>query len=387
MRIALLTAGRDRPYALGMAGGLLGKGIEVDFIGNDELEKEKIFSHSNVKYFNLRGDQSPEAGLFTKIWRVLSYYWKLMKYAACTETKLFHILWLNKFIFFDSTLLNLFYKVRHKKLVYTAHNVNMKARDGGDSILNRMSLKFLYWIVDHILVHTRAMKDELIREFGVRAEKVTVIPFGINSTVPETDLDPSRARDRLNLGNGEVALLFFGNIAPYKGLEILVDAFKRVAEEVPNVKLIIAGAVKNSAAYWKEVDGMISRYDLEKRIVKRVQFIPEEDVEVFFKAADALVLPYKFIYQSGPLFLAYNFGLPVIANDVGSFRDDIAEGKTGFVSEGTDPKSLAKVIIRFVDSPLYKDRARSRAFIKAYAGERYSWEAIAGTIVKVYERI
>jgi D-inositol-3-phosphate glycosyltransferase len=336
MKVAVLSAGMDKPYALGIAGALLEKGVEVDFIGNNELQKEPIFSHSNSKYFNLRGDQSSDASFISKVTRVLVYYYKLIKYAASTETELFHILWLNKFIFFDSTLLNIFYKVNHKKLVYTAHNVNMKARDGGDNILNRISLKFLYWIMDHIFVHTKAMKEELIKEFGVRDEKVTVIPFGINSTVPETELNSSKARDLLNLSEDEIALLFFGNIAPYKGLEILIDALNKVVAEGHNVKLVIAGGIKGANEYWEGINNTILKYGLDKKIIKRIEFIPDDEVEIFFKAGDVLILPYKFIYQSGPLFLAYNFGLPVIANNVGSFKDDIVDGETGFVSSGDD---------------------------------------------------
>jgi D-inositol-3-phosphate glycosyltransferase len=387
MKVALLSAGRDKPYALGIAGGLLQKGVEVDFIGNSELQRENVFSHANARYFNLRGDQSREATFVRKMCRVLAYYYKLIKYAGSTETRLFHILWLNKFTFFDSTLLNLYYKMNRKKLLYTAHNVNMKSRDGGDNVINRLSLRFLYWIMDHIFVHTRAMKEELTKEFGVKAEKVTVIPFGINSTVPETDLDASRARDRLNLGKGEVALLFFGYIAPYKGLEVLVNAMREVVAKGHNIKLIIAGSIKNADEYWKNVNSMIAKYELEKRVIKRTEFIPDDEVEVYFKAADALLLPYKFIYQSGPLFLAYNFGLPVIANNVGSFKDDIDEGKTGFVSGGNDGECLAHAITKFVDSSLYKERERSREFIRAYAKKKYSWESIAETIARVYERV
>jgi len=386
VRIALLTAGRDKPYALGMAGALLNKGIELDFIGNDELESEKIFSHSNAKYFNLRGDQRPEANFVSKAYRVLAYYCTLIKYVASTETRIFHILWLNKFIFFDSTLLNVFYRLNRKKLVYTAHNVNMKTRDGGDNLLNRISLRFLYGIVDHILVHTNAMKDELMKKFGVGDDKVTVIPFGINSTLPETELNSSRARDSLKLGKDDTGLLFFGNIAPYKGLETLIDAMNTIVGEVCNVRLIIAGGVKGSDEYWKEINRRIANYGLNKKIIKRIEFIPDEEVEVFFKAADALVLPYKFIYQSGPLFLAYNFGLPVIANNVGSFKDDIVDGKTGFVSEGVDAKSLANAIKRFIRSPLYQEKERSRESIRAYANKKYCWNSIAETIKGVYER-
>jgi len=348
MKVALLTGGGDKPYSLGIAKALLDSGIKIEFIGNSELENEKIFLNESATYYNLRGDQSSEASIISKIFRVILYYFRLIKYAANTDTKLFHILWLNKFLVFDSTLLNIFYKLNGKKLVYTAHNVNIDKRDGNDSILNRRTLKFLYNYVDHIFVHTKLMKDELTGQFGTPDAKVTVIPFGINSTVPNTELNYRNARNLLNLSKGDIALLFFGNIATYKGLETLIDALKQLVEEGHNVKLIIAGSIKGTGKYWECINSKISSYNLGNKIIKRIEFIPDEEVEVYFKAADALMLPYKFIYQSGPLFLAYNFGLPAIATDVGSFKDDIVEGKTGFVSLKNDGKGFADAITRFI---------------------------------------
>ena len=231
------------------------------------------------------------------------------------------------------------------------------------------------------------MKDELKREFGAPDENVTVIPFGINSTVPETELNSSKARNLLNLSKDDIALLFFGNIAPYKGLEILVDALNKVVAKGHKVKLIIAGVIKGAPQYWEGINSTIKKYDLDNKIIKRIEFIPDDEVEIYFKAADALILPYKFIYQSGPLVLAYNFGLPVIANNVGSFKDDIVDGETGFVSRTNNGKGLADAIERFIDSSLYKERERYRNFIKSYANKKYSWDTIAETIVRVYERI
>ena len=63
------------------------------------------------------------------------------------------------------------------------------------------------------------MKAELIADYGIPESKTTVIPFGLNSTVPDTTLTPEGARQRLKLGANEKVLLFFGNIAPYKGVE------------------------------------------------------------------------------------------------------------------------------------------------------------------------
>ena len=73
----------------------------------------------------------------------------------------------------------------------------------------------------------------------------------------------------------------------------------------------------------------------------RAEYIPDDETELYFKAADVLVLPYRHIYQSGVLFLGYSFGLPVLAADVGALKEEIVEGKTGFVFKPEDSVDLA----------------------------------------------
>ena len=71
LSVALLTAGRDKPYALGLAAALLAQGIQLDFIGSDEVSSPELTSHPRVRFLNLRGDQSTEASVAHKMLRVL----------------------------------------------------------------------------------------------------------------------------------------------------------------------------------------------------------------------------------------------------------------------------------------------------------------------------
>ena len=95
------------------------------------------------------------------------YYAKLIRYAATAKPRIFHILWNNKFEFFDRTLLMLYYRLLGKRIVLTLHNVNAGRRDSKDTRLNRLTLRIQYRLADHIFVHTEKMKLELIEEFGV----------------------------------------------------------------------------------------------------------------------------------------------------------------------------------------------------------------------------
>jgi glycosyltransferase involved in cell wall biosynthesis len=319
-----------------------------------------------------------------KALRVIVYYGRLLKYAVTARPRIFHILWNNKVEWFDRTLLMLFYRLCGRKLVYTAHNVNTAARDGKDSVVNRFTLKIQYRLADHIFVHTEKMKRELQRQFRVPARKVSVIPFGMNSTVPDTALDRGAARARLGLRLEDKVLLFFGNIAPYKGLEYLVEAMGRLPKETGPFRLVIAGRVKGVQEYWKGIQEKIARLDLRSSVLARIEYVPDEETEIYFKATDALVLPYTYIFQSGVLFLGYNFGLPVLAADVGSLKEDIVEGETGFLFRPQDPEDLARVIERFFESDLYREAGARRETIRAFAAERYSWGGVAEVTAQVY---
>ena len=385
IHVALLTGGADRPYAFGLAGSLINEVAALDVVGNDELDCSELRDLSGVRFFNLRGDQSPDADLYTKIIRVLKYYSRLICYSAAAKPKLFHILWNNKFEYFDRTLLMLWYRALGKKVVLTLHNVNLRRRDCKDTIINRATLRIQYRFADHIFVHTKKMKQELIKEFGEQDKRITVIPFGINNAVPNTELTSRDARKRMGILDREKTVLFFGNIAPYKGLEYLIAAFHQTAHQ--DCRLIIAGRPKNCENYWSAIRSEINDDVQKGRIVLKDEFIPDEDTEIYMKGADVLVLPYRHIDQSGVLFLGYSFGLPVLAADVGCLRDEIIEGRTGFVFRPEDPADLARVIDRYFASDLYADLSRRRREIRDYATEQHSWDIVAKLTTNIYSTL
>ncbi len=382
--VALLTGGSDRPYVFGLTTSLMSKGVSLDLIGSDELDCPEYHGKPGLRFLNLRGSQREDSGFVNKISRVLAYYARLIRYAATAKPRIFHILWNNKFEIFDRTLLMLYYRFVGKRIILTAHNVNAGRRDSKDSPLNHLTLRIQYRLADRIFVHTEKMKLELVDEFGVQGSRVTVIPFGINNAVPNTSLTPGDAKRRLGIGGSDRAILFFGRITPYKGLEYLIAAFQRILAGRDDYRLIIAGRLDNCEKYWPPIREAIREDVQSGRVLLRADFIPDEETEVYFKAADVVALPYRDIYQSGVLFLGHSFGLPVIAADVGSLKDDIVEGKTGFVFKPEDPVDLAKAIERYFASDLYSDLNGRREWIRDYATERHSWDVVSRITMSVY---
>lgn len=383
-RVAILTGGADRPYSLALATALIENGLRLDFIASNEHVPSTLQTDPRVNFLNLRGNQRTDASFATKAKRVVLYYMRLVHYAFNSSCEVFHILWNNKFIVFDRTALTIYYKLLGKRIVFTAHNINQAKRDGKDSWINRLSLRIQYTLVDHIFVHNNEMRNELLTDFSIPFDKISVIPFGINDTTPNTALSSAEAREKLSLKPDHHVLLFFGNIAPYKGLDYLIDAFRSARQTDSDLRLVIAGRIKGDEDYWRLIEEKIKHPSIHDSIVSHIYYISDDDTEIYFKAADALVLPYTCIFQSGVLFLSYNFGLPVLATDVGSFRKDIIEGKTGFISPLCDSEALAATISRYFESNLFQNLSTNRQLIIDHGRQHHSWATIAKATIASY---
>jgi glycosyltransferase involved in cell wall biosynthesis len=382
--IALLTGGVDRQYAYGLAMALVSSGIRVEVVGGDSIDSPEMHTTSDLEFVNLWPSRENKATLMSKIWRTARDYASLVRYAAVAKPRVFHILWNRKIEFVDRVLLMLYYKLLGKKIVLTVHNVNQARRDGRDSWVNRLTLGIQYRYSDHLFVHTNKMKEELIEDFGADERRITVIRYPLNNALPDTDLTPAEAKLGLGFKEHEKVILFLGKIKPYKGIEHLLTAFHKLVSGDDSYRLVVAGEVqKGNESYMKSLEEKICGQDRNK-ILLRKEYIPDEEMEIYLKAGDVLVLPYNEIFQSGVLFLSYSFGLPVIVTDVGSFREEIVEGKTGYLCPPGDPVAMARTIEYYFESDLYRNLGTRRQEIKEYAEMNHSWGAVADQTRSAY---
>ena len=390
MRVALLTGGKDVPYVLGLVPELTTRGIEVDLVGNEEMAQAAEVRSGRVDVHDLVGGLDPRDGQIAKTWRVLSYYVRLMAFAVRTDARLFHILWFRKFPLGERVLLGAYFKLLGKRLAFTAHNIDDRARDGhSGGVPHRLSLRFFYRIVDHIFVHTPQMKRELVEEYSVAESKVTVVPFGINDVFPVARVTRSEARQQVGLRPDDKVLLFFGRIAPYKGIEDLLSALARLVREDPRYVLVLAGEVKDPSCetYWAALQKLIEELELEKHVRIENRYIPDGEVGLFFRASDVTVLPYRRIYQSGVVALSYAHGIPVVASDVGSFKTDVIEGKTGLVFRVSDVAHLATTLREYFASNLSKHLEVRGPKIRQHGVEAFSWTRNGELTAETYGRL
>ena len=388
MRVVLLTGGHDRSYAVGLTLALTKLGVHVTYIGSNDTDAPELHESPYIEFLNLRGSQSENVPFWQKVSRLFRYYVRLLRLGALARAPIFHILWNNKVEWFDRTLLTLYYKLFGRQIVLTVHNVNAASRDASDSAFNRWTLRLQYRMAAHLFVHTQKMADELSEKFGVSAEKITVISFGINNTNARTALTQEQARNRLGLASTAKVGLFFGQIAPYKGLEYLLAAMREIVVSDGDFRLIVAGKVKKGhEGYWEDNSRRLEAMEHRDRVLTRIEHIQDSEVEVYFKAADVLIVPYTAIFQSGVPFLAYSFGVPVIATDVGSLREDIVEGTTGLICRPRDPHDLARAVTCYFAGESYRCRATQRMAIQNFANEKYSWAKTATATMRTYAEV
>ena len=183
-----------------------------------------------------------------------------------------------------------------------------------------------------------------------------------------------KACEKLGIEPAKRYLLYFGLIRQYKGLDILLEAWKRVA--LPDVRLIVAGEFYDDRGNYEKLLA-----DLGDRVVLHDHFVADDDVRYYFSAADALVLPYRTATQSGVTQIAYNFSLPMVVTRVGGLPEIVKDNVVGIVCEPTVESVAASL------EQLYLNDNISR-FESNFEEERkrFSWGAMCDALLQSYKK-
>ena len=170
-------------------------------------------------------------------------------------------------------------------------------------------------------------------------------------------------------------VLFFGFIRAYKGLDVLLEAMANPRVAALPVKLLIAGEFYEDAAPY---EALIQKHQLESRLVRATDFIPNEQVANYFSAADVVVQPYKNATQSGVSQVAYHFGRPMLVTDVGGLAELIPDGVVGYVV----PPSAPAIADALVDFYTHDREAAFAAGVRQEA-RKFSWEVMVAALKEV----
>jgi glycosyltransferase involved in cell wall biosynthesis len=268
-------------------------------------------------------------------------------------------------------------------VVWTAHDL---LPHDSKSTAERNALAEIYRRVDRIIVHAESNRAEMTEMFGIDPRKILRVPHGsYDLFLPEGRIERGEARARLGFPSEAQIVLFFGLIKRYKGLEFLVEAFRRIAPKTPPVTLAIVGGLFRDADGYDFYRGLLEGLSREKNVICVPDYVPLDRVGLYFCAADVVVLPYTKTYQSGVLLAAYAAGRPVVVTDTGGLSELVEADGTGFVVPPRDPAALADAITRLLeDGPRAAAMGERASYL---ARTKYSWERIAGETVRVFHSL
>ena len=224
---------------------------------------------------------------------------------------------------------------------------------------------------DAVVTHTRHGELRLRDDVGLDPARIRVIPHGAFDYLTRLPDERPLPSD-LAAVEGPV-ILFFGLLRPYKGIDLLLEAFR----SVEGAELWIAGMPRMAVEPLRE---LADRAPGTVRIIPR--FIPDPEIPAYFRRADVVVLPYREIEQSGVLYTGLAFAKPLVLSDVGGFSE-VAEttGAAELVPPG-DAGALAEALNRLVAEPAERERLAAAA--RAAADGPYSWDAIAEQTLSLY---
>ena len=218
----------------------------------------------------------------------------------------------------------------------------------------------------------------------VENKKTHIIPHGNSGWLLKNfpqDHQWDALRQRYGLRPGQPVVLFFGLLAPSKGIQDLVEAFARV-RQTSDAKLIIAG-YPTKHFDMDVLKEKIAALGLVEHVVFDARYIPLEEVGALIGLATVAVYPYRSSTQSGALQVAYTFGRPVVATLVGGLPEAVEHGRSGFLVPANSPPELAEAILKLVTN---RELAKIMGEYARHLSEtRFSWRSVARQIVKVYE--
>jgi glycosyltransferase involved in cell wall biosynthesis len=246
--------------------------------------------------------------------------------------------------------------------VLTAHDVLPRQPRPGQLAAQRR----LYDRVDAVVVHSEHGRDRLTGELGVDPAMVHLIPHGVLRPAGDGPLPPELpATDR-------PVVLCFGLVRPYKGIDVLLEAWRGIDD----AELWVVGAARMDTA------PLHAAAPPGVRFVER--YVTEGEAAALFRRADLAVLPYRDIDQSGVLFTALGFGVPLVLTDVGGFPEVAREGAAALVAPG-DAGALHEALNGLLADP--ERRAALGEGARRLVRERHDWDDIARAHLDLYGRL
>ncbi len=274
----------------------------------------------------------------------------------------------NNFLHFNHFYLFLF----KSRLMISIHDPFPHSSDEkhAASLLSRFYRFVNDHFIKHHLLYNKTQLADYSNFFSIDPSRVFASRLGPYSCLPSSHFHKMTY---------DIDFLFFGRIEKYKGLELLLDAFRLLLNSNPQAKLCIAG--KGDLGFDLKSKGIP-----ENNICFINRFIPNEELEELIAHSKVIVCPYLDATQSGVVMTAYGFRTPVIVTDVGALAESVDHGLTGMVVEPNNPLALSKAMIFVIEDQFFLSKAPGHIDDIYYQGNK-SWRAICSNLIDIYHKI
>lgn len=357
--LLLVSHGFQSHYELGVANGLTENGVPVRLLGSDTTLVDRL--HPGVRFQNLRGSQDEKRPRWGKALGLLRYHVKLVALALLRPRHPVMIIGMLRPEWIVGLVECALLRCTGRPLSLTVHNLLPHDR-------HTAAMRRLYWwiyrIPSRLLVHTESTRQGLIEQFGIRPEKILLVPHGLNDAVAPLDCSKAQAKRLLDLPADARTVLFFGHVSPFKGVELLMDAVERM----PEVTLLMAGRCTPDS-YGNAIRARLVALRQTGRLRWFDGYVDEATIARVFAAADLVALPYRHIDQSGVLLQALSLGVPVAATRVGGFNE-LVNPDNGVFIEALTGEAVADAVRRYFAREAPLDAETVRGTVKAYAWKR-----------------
>jgi glycosyltransferase involved in cell wall biosynthesis len=270
-----------------------------------------------------------------------------------------------------------FLQWRGSKIVLTVHD--LLPHDTGDE--HKRTFQRLYETVDRIICHSDHVRARLGEEFAVTGQKVSVIPHGPFFYDLRSNGLPRTAKSLEN-EPCDATVLWQGIIFPYKGIDLLLNAWKQVEAKTENACLIIAGT--GAPEFLEQIRGQVKRLDM-KRVRLDFRFVSTEELVALYRAATVVVYPYRMITTSGALATGLALGKAIVASDLPVFRELLTDHVNALLVNPQNSDELAGALIKLTQNFTLREQLEERVRQMNFGDQ--SWSLIAAKTMEAYEAV
>lgn len=359
------------PYDAALVAALREEGAEVLFFGRRERSGETVPPSLRLRRHFYRGVERLRPALPATAFRLAKGaehsfdMLRLRSQLAEAKPDAVHFQWAPLPVV-DKRLMGFFRRIA--PTILTVHDTT-PFNGSPNSSLQQMGALAVFEAFDHLVVHTEQGRQALLRR-GIPGRKVSVIPHGVLALGEAAAKPPGTER----------TILLFGKIKPYKGTDLLIEAFARLPETVRRTtRLRIVGEPFIDLEPLKARAAVLGVAD---RVLWDPRYVSDAEIGTILAEADLLAFPYREIDASGVLMAAFPYGKPIVATSIGAFRELLRDDEHGRLVPPEDPAALAAALADVLADPARA--ARMGARVRALADGIPGWDDIARRTLALY---